>query len=602
MSDYDKYYDENFIPGLINISRSYNDNSSSLKTNAQGIILMPQPTDSPNDPLNWSKWRKSWHFLLLSFLTALTAATANDAGAAQESLHDFYGISYDSMNTGAGVLFLFIGWSCIFFAPASSLYGRRITYIICMIAGMLGSVWFALSNKTADTIWSQAFVGMAEACAEAQVQQSLADIFFQHQLGSVLTIYILATSVGSFQGPLIAHLIAQSQTFRWVGWWGAIFFAMTLILIIFTCQETVYPREIFGKIYDSKSEDDSTVKGKDEKSFLKENEKSDKFSDDDIIGLADENMISSENNKTTGFSKADSTAGKRVGESDNFNIATRESKVNATDLEFNYNNEAIEKKKPYLKTIALITPSPYIIGYGFKQYVQRFFIYFKVFTLPAVWLSGLLWGLQDAYMTFFLTTQDTFFYDDPWNKSETGVAVMNVATTIGAIIGCVFAGYISDKHVIWMARKNNGNMEPEYRLWLLFSTLIISPVGLIMFGVGADKSWPWQVIYVGLGFIGFGWGSIGDIAMSYLMDCYPEIVIQGMVGVSIINNTLACVFTFLCSRWLDSSGTANTYIALAVIDFVSIAFIIPTLYWGKTWRRKTRRLYIELVELTQGMG
>ncbi|EDK37671.1 hypothetical protein PGUG_01769 [Meyerozyma guilliermondii ATCC 6260] len=205
-------------------------------------------------------------------------------------------------------------------------------------------------------------------------------------------------------------------------------------------------------------------------------------------------------------------------------------------------------------------------------------------------------------MTFFLTTQDTYFYDAPWNKSETGVAIMNVATLIGAIIGCIMSGILSDYHVLWLARRNNGRMEPEFRLYLLFITLVISPLGLIMFGVGADKTWPWQAVYVGLGFIGVGWGSIGDTAMSYLMDAYPEIVIQGMVGVSIINNTLACVFTFVCSYWLDGAGTANTYIVLAVIDFVSIAFIVPTLIWGKSWRRNTKKLYVELVELTQGMG
>ena len=64
----------------------------------------------------------------------------------------------------------------------------------------------------------------------------------------------------------------------------------------------------------------------------------------------------------------------------------------------------------------------------------------------------------------------------------------------------------SDYHVIWLAKRNNGIMEAEYRLYLLVITLIISPVGLIMFGVGAAREWPWQVIYVGLGFIGF----VGD--------------------------------------------------------------------------------------------
>lgn len=549
------YFDDDFVPGTTNIfvarETSSVDSGSTrkVKRNAQGIVLLPQPSDSPNDPLNWSYSRKAWHFAVLSFITALTAATSNDAGAAQDSLNQFYGISYDAMNTGAGVLFLFIGWSCIFFAPASSLYGRRITYIICLLAGCLGSVWFALSKRTADTIWSQAFVGMSEACAEAQVQQSLSDIFFLHQLGSVLTVYILATSVGTFLGPLIAHLIAQSQTFRWVGWWGAIICGGALILVIFGCEESVFDRSKFFPVYEgTQVTDEITDKEKKE------------------LGAPDTEVVS-----------------------------TFEPKESAREVE-------PDPPKTYWQRIAIITPSPYLEGFGFKQYLKRFVVYFKVFTLPAVWLSGILWGLQDAYMTFFLTTQDTYFYDAPWNKSETGVAIMNVATLIGAVIGCIMAGIFSDYHVLWIAKRNNGRMEPEYRLYLLFFTLVISPVGLIMFGVGADKTWPWQAVYVGLGFIGFGWGSVGDTAMSYLMDAYPEIVIQGMVGVSIINNTLACVFTFVCSYWLDGSGTANTYIVLAVIDFVSLAFIIPTLIWGKSWRRSTKKLYVELVELTQGMG
>ncbi|CUM67590.1 uncharacterized protein PRCAT00005290001 [Priceomyces carsonii] len=551
--------DHDFVPGTIKVFNTSDDgsiSSGSLKKNKNGVILVPQPTESPNDPLNWGVTRKMWHFFVVCFITGLTAATSNDAGAAQDSLNEIYGISYDSMNTGAGVLFLFIGWSCIFFAPASSLYGRRITYLICLLAGALGCVWFAVSKTTSDTIWSQAFVGMGEACAEAQVQQSLADIFFQHQLGSVLTVYILATSVGSFLGPLIAQFISDSQTFRWVGWWGAIITGATLVAVFFTCEETVFDRSAHSHIYES-------VEASPEP----------EFQNDKLKNTVSVSNFGSEKENTS---------------SENFN-----------------DNEAQgskEKPKPYWKRIAVITPSPYLEGFGFKQYVMRFVVYFKIFTLPAVWLSGLLWGLQDAYMSFFLTTEDDYFPEAPWNYSETGVAIMNVATLVGAAIGCCFAGFCSDWHVLWLSKRNNGILEPEFRLWLLFATLIISPAGLIMFGVGAARMWPPWVIYGGLGLIGFGWGSIGDTAMSYMMDAYPETIIQGMVGVSIINNSLGSIFTFVCSYWLESSGTQNTYIALAVIDFATIALIIPFLIWGKQLRRWTKNRYLGLVEMSQGMG
>lgn len=590
------YFSEDYIPGTTNILAALDDTSSNhtgrpLKRTRNGIILLPQPSDSPNDPLNWSMPRKMWHFFVVSFITALTAAISNDAGAAQDSLNETYGISYDAMNTGAGVLFLFIGWLCIFFAPASSLYGRRITYLVCLLAGTLGSVWFAVSKRTSDTIWSQAFVGMSEACAEAQVQQSLADIFFQHQLGSVLTVYILATSVGSFLGPLVAHLISEAQSFRWVGWWGAIVTGATLLVTLVACEETVFDRSKYFPVYDgNKLEEKPKTEGG--ANDAKENDLDVKIGDLDVeeAGVAVDTASRNSTKRSGLFSGSDEEKPELFSESTDV-LVDREA------------NAAHEKLTPYRKRIALITPSSYIDGFGFVQYLKRFIIYFKVFTLPAVWLSGLLWGLQDAYMSFFLTTQDTYFSDAPWNYSETNVAVLNVATLIGAVFGCFMSGVLSDKHVLWLAKRNNGLYEPEYRLWLLFITMVVSPVGLIMFGVGAAKGgdWPAWVIYGGLALIGFGWGSVGDTAMSYLMDAYPEIVIQGMVGVSIINNTLACIFTFVCSLWLDNSGTQNTYIVLAVIDFVLIAFIIPTLIWGKSWRKNTRALYIQLVELSQGM-
>ena len=134
----DKYTDRHhpdYIPGTFNIYSSPDSESDvksgsttgRLKTDKNGVVLIPQPSDSPNDPLNWSKWRKFLHFGLMAFITAFTAATSNDAGATQDSLNEYYGISYDSMNVGAGVLFLGICWARLFTAPLSSLYGRKIT-------------------------------------------------------------------------------------------------------------------------------------------------------------------------------------------------------------------------------------------------------------------------------------------------------------------------------------------------------------------------------------------------------------------------------------------------------------------------------------------
>lgn len=585
-----------YIPGTFNIYSSTNlENGiiygARLKKDNNGVILIPQPSDSPNDPLNWSRFRKLAHFALMSFITAFTAATSNDAGAAQDSLNEIYGITYDSMNTGAGVLFLGIGWATLFLAPFSNLYGRKITYVVCITLGLLGAMWFALAKRTSDTIWSQLFVGISESCAEAQVQLSLSDIYFQHQLGSVLTVYILATSIGTFLGPLIAGYIASLTTFRWVGWCAVIISGALLLFILFGCEETYFDRKRYVTPLTSQKslrnfEDGTTLQDSDNHLYF-DSEKSTKAADFDFCPDGT-NLVSREKaeNKVT-----DSTVQVHDNDEPKASFTVKQDLIDGSK----------ENLKPYHKRISIVTKATNLRGWGFRQYFKYLGINLRMFLFPPVWLSGLFWGIQDVFLSFYLTTEDTLFYDEPWNYSDYGVAIMNVPTLIGAVVGCIYAGTVSDYFVLWMARKNNGILEAEYRLYFSFASAIIGPAGLLMFGIGSARALPWQVIYVGLGFIGFSWGCSGDIAMGYLMDCYPDMVLEGMVCTAIINNTTSCIFTFVCSYWIEASGTENTYIALAVINFGIASLAVPMFIYGKRIRLWTKKWYNHSVKLRDGL-
>lgn len=565
-------YDDDFIPGTVNIFTDDSDTESGkgfsegnkLKTK-NGIILMPQPSDSPNDPLNWSTFRKYAHFGVVIFVTGFTSATANDAGATQDSLNNIYGISYDSMNVGAGVLFAGIAGASLILAPTTSIWGRKISYIICTFLGLIGSIWFGYSRNTSDTIWSQLFVGISEACAESQVQLSISDTFFQHQLGSRLTLYILATSVGTYLGPLVAGFISAKSTysFRWVGWTAAIIYGVLLIVLVFFFEESYFDRSKFlGKISNGNNSSPEM-----EQELEKRIEKKE---DDTNV---DANLtVSPTNDSLDGFENNNDEQG-------------------AIDAGSN------DPPYSYWQKVKCITPATNIKGYGFKQYCKQIKMIFRVFLFPPVILSGLMWGAQDAFLTFYLTTEDDQYYDAPWNYTNAAVAIMNVPCLIGAAIGCYYAGSLSDWFVLQLAKRNNGILEAEYRLWFIFLAAIISPAGMLMFGIGTGMGYSWHMTYVGLGFIGFGWGCAGDISMGYLMDAYPEMVIEGMVGVSVINNLIGCIFTFACLPWLAAMGTTNTYIILAVLDFLIMMLCLPMIMYGKKCRAWTKNSYLEFLRI-----
>ncbi|KAH6710654.1 serine/threonine kinase 16 [Leptodontidium sp. 2 PMI_412] len=535
------------LPGTSRLFESDAQAASSHLKRHGNIVLSPQPTDSPNDPLNWGLPRKYLHAILLFFITGFTAATANDAGSAQDGMNEEFGISYGAMNTGAGVLFVGIGYWTFLISPAAALYGRRIPYLIGITWGLIGALWFAHVKGANDSIWNQLFVGASESAAEANVQLSLSEISFEHQRGSVIGIYVLATSVGTYLGPLIGGFVSDRLGWRWIAWLSVIISSCTILVLYFCLEETMFDRAAHrGPMIDGVQ--DSTLAN-------------DPSSDNEKIGT------SGDVKKSTSNPSSNAPRGKD------------------------------EKPKTYRQRIQLITLAPNIKGTGFKQYISRLFHTLRIFGFPAVIYSGIQWGAQDAWLTFYLTLEEDNWYGPPWNYNDAQVGIMNVPCLIGAVIGCFWGGYLSDRFVFWMAKRRNGIREAEDRLWMMFPCAICSPAGMLVFGLGTAYGWNWPAPYVGLGLIGFGWGCAGDLSMAYLMDAYPEMVLEGMVGVSVINNTIGCIFTFTASTWLDNSGVRDCFIAISVLDFFFIMLTIPMMIYGKACRRWTLTRYRDFVKI-----
>ncbi|KAL1305703.1 hypothetical protein AAFC00_007293 [Neodothiora populina] len=555
------------LPGTIRIFSEYDVDENGNKS----LILNPTPTDSPNDPLNWSLVRKTWSASLVLFITALTAATSNSAGAAGTVLVDDYGIGWGVQNTAAGVLFIGIGYCTLLLSSAPWLYGRRISYLICLCFSIVGAAWFASTQNKTDTILCQLFVGASESVAEATVQLSLMDLFFQHQRGSVLGIYVLATSVGTFLGPLISGYIADSALgWRWMGWFAVIISGVTLLVFALGLEETAFERDIYLGI--STSHQGSREEIGASNTAPKVIHPTDKGA---------EHLGSVAGSEKT-FDHATLAPTAAESQSTHNPKHTNNMVSNGTDM----------TKKSYLKRVALITPSPSLRGLGVKQYIMRTIHTVRLFWFPALIYSGLQWGAQDAWLSFYLTVEDDNWTSAPYNYGDAADAIMLVPTLIGSVIGCVYGGWFSDVFVRWCARRNGGVSEAEHRLWLMFPPGILSPIGLFLFGIGTDRVWAWGAPYVGLGFIGFGWGCAGDLSMAYLMDAYPDAVLEGMVGVSVINNSLACIFTFVCSIWLDDHSVTQVFVTLGILSFVfMVLFTIPMMWFGKDCRRWTRDAY-----------
>lgn len=542
-----------YIPGtehtlVDNEMNMRNPDGSELKKDGN-IILIPQPTDSPNDPLNWSLFRKTWHTIIVCFICAFTAATTNDAGAAQNDMVEYQGLTWAAFNNGAGVVFIGIGYWSYLQSPSAFLYGRRIGYLICLLIGLGGAISFGYCYTDANAVWSQLPVGISESICEAQAQLSLMDIFFQHNSVYAMSLYMASTSIGTFLGPLIGGYVSQNLGDMWVGKMGAIISGFALIWIFFGLEETYFDR-------------DKVLEGR----VMLENPPSDTNADVDIAKSANIH----ENSKTGPI---------------------------FSDSETSIQSQMIsEPRKSYWTMIRPITPATNLIGVGFKQYVKRLVITLRVLAFPAVIYAGLQWGAQDAWLTFYMTCEEDNWADPPYNLGDYGVGNMNIPSLIGAMIGCAYSAFGSNYIVNYFTKRNHGIQEAEFRLWAILPTAIICPLGMFLFGVGTQHDWNWFPSYFGLVLIGFGWGCCGDLSMSYLVDCYPKMVLEGMVGVSLINNTVGMIFSFVCVAWNDAMDIQNVFISIGILEFFFIILTVPMMIWGKKCRKFTKKWYFNFVE------
>ncbi|OAQ58315.1 major facilitator superfamily transporter [Pochonia chlamydosporia 170] len=499
----------------------------------EDIVLIPPPTNSPNDPLRWSNWRKYWFTAALIILTGLVSGLSMCSGSASFALTQELGISSNAYNISIALLYIGTGTGAYLMAPMARLIGCKLCYIICVVFGILGSVMFSMVQDTGLLIASQLFIGVALSCAGAMVQHSLSDIYYEHQRGAAIGLYVLAISGGSFMGPLIAGFIVDNAAlgWRWIGWLGAICSGAVLFLVLFTLESTSFDR---------------------------------------MYHLHQEEVVLDTKLKPILSGKTDVTA----------------------DHNEHQTSESIDDgKKSLRQRYALITTLATQKGKIRRKYAYSLYHTPQCFVLPAVIFAGIQWGAQLSYLSFYLTVENINYFQPPWSYGNVAVALMCVPCLIGLVLGIIYAIFFGSFFIRWRAKRNEGVFEAEYILWLILPNSLIGSAGLLLFGIGTERQWSWPIIYFGLGLIGFNWGCAGDISISYMQMAYPEAILECMVGVAVINNTFGCVFTFAAGPWLEGQTLTQVFVALAVINFVITIAAAPMIYWGKMLRWKSLSRY-----------
>jgi hypothetical protein len=129
--------------------------------------------------------------------------------------------------------------------------------------------------------------------------------------------------------------------------------------------------------------------------------------------------------------------------------------------------------RAWRQRLALFTPTSEPIW----PLVYRPFII--LFTFPAVMFTAIQYSFQLCWLVNVAVTSSVLFSQPPYEFNAAQLAYMGLGPLVGSLLGSIYSGPLSDRAIIWMARRNKGLFEPEMRLKLLHLPTICTVFGIV---------------------------------------------------------------------------------------------------------------------------
>ncbi|KAF8254210.1 MFS general substrate transporter [Wilcoxina mikolae CBS 423.85] len=469
-----------------------------------GIELHPKPTTDPLDPLNFSRCRKftclgivMWKYWLFTYITTTTVPSF-------PLLQEQYGISYAQVNWTVAIPALGLTVGPLVWSSLADIYGRRIVFIIGTAIALVSTIGAAIANSFDGYMAARFFQGFGVSPAATVGMAIINDLFFEHERGQKIGLWVLALDMGLLFGPLIGGFVTLKDQF-WVQWITAMMFAVLLVLELFLLPETLYPRNLMLSMMPS--------------SYSEQSEKGPSACYEDI--------------------------------SRTMNLPF-----------FNWKPvPAIAVQRPYDALVYFIKTWSYpnitiaVFCYSFAWYW---------------WVLSVITYLPVAYIQYRPEIQGLLF---------TGLI-------FGTLVSEIFcSGHLSDLIVLKLAKNNNNVRIAEMRLWLIYPSVLITTIGLILWGVSIDKGHHWMVGQVAFFLFASGIQIGNTVISAYIVDCYPLHAMSVITFYAVLLNASAFINPFLIAPWVERSGFTWTFSAQGLIVVgIMLPVTIALQKYGKKMR------------------
>ncbi|KPM45914.1 hypothetical protein AK830_g698 [Neonectria ditissima] len=513
------------------------------------IVLIPQPSDSPNDPLNWSKATKNTIAILVSVIsTTVIAMSVMLTPAIPIISHDF-SVSVDTASTWTiGLLVFWTGFTASVTAAGSNIIGKRPFILGSILIMVITNIWGAFATSFASLAALRTLQGIASAPFETMVTALISDVFFLHERGKWLAVWSLVISAGILIGQVLSGLIIDSLGYSATFGFSALVFGILLILSYFLIFETTYTKPRPTASDRPMPMDTLDAPSPPEQSYTR-NETS-------RVGPG-------------GLSKTLSTT------------LSIEGSIYTSSFEDDVDllKEDVERPEPYARKLRIFRGRVSKANF-FRDLISPF----QLMAYPAVLYGAIINGFCTGLVIGTGVLSTVLLTQPPYNLTPTFLGIVNIPPFVVGLIAAPTAGWMADAVAKTLARRNGGVFEPEFRILLMLIGAPIFIASFIGFGESVARSQPLPVVLAWLGVQHAGFPFVIQAALSYVLDCHAHESNLAFVVIAFFKAIFAFISTSFLSGFMIKVGVRPFFFGVAGVTTAVLMLSVPVYVYGKKFR------------------
>ncbi|KAL1897358.1 hypothetical protein Sste5346_004094 [Sporothrix stenoceras] len=459
---------------------------------AYGQALYPVPAEDPNDPLQWTNLKKTLILIVCAVYSFLGNSALLGPSVYIGIYAEEFGIEPGIASNIISYANLAFGFGSLILVPLYHKIGRRPVMLASMVVYCAGLIGCSQCNSYGSLMACRVLHGFGSGVCEALPVQLVNDIFFLHERGKRLGYYTVCLCLGS-TGPMFAgFMLAGGYSWRLFFWVEFAFAGALLVVAFFVVEETTYHRAP-PAVSPTATSTNVAVDG----------------------GEGGEKAVTQHD--------------------DNSSIAAAarpvpERKTTLQQLKF---WGVWEHDSPFFTMMI------------------RSFTYFLV--PPVFWVVatyGIYIGLGALTFNYIFPIK---IVQPPYNWSETSSGLIALASLIAYLLAVPFTPS-SDILAAKLTRRNGGIRESEMRLGAMLPSMLLAPVGLIIFGFAAARNLHWFVYFLGVGITQFSGYFYFTYTLAYAIDSYTANISEMLIAMNLGKQAISFGMGFGLLDWITEHG------------------------------------------------